>query len=162
MHCLNASIFFSSFLEAPWLSEKDKCRLLEWKGRNDLVMYASRRAPETLEDEWKTYQPKYPGSWETLFARAAALPEDGHACKMLRALAHGQELCGRFDDRPEVRVKSDAWLNMGHMRSLPNLTGSVFLSNLCVVMDSVESTGKTWVRSAGFPQAWDNFQDREN
>ena len=116
MHCVNCSIFFSSIIGLPWLSQKHKVRLLEWKGRNDLVMYASRRAPKILEEEWQTYQAKKPGSWESLFDRVAALPEDGHACKMLRALAHGQEVCRPFEDRPELRVKADTWLTFGHMR----------------------------------------------
>ena len=120
MHCVNCSIFFSSILEQPWLSQEQKCRLLEWKARNDLVMYASRRAPEVLEDEWKKYQPKTDGSWESLFDRVAALPEDGHACKMLRALRHGQELCRPFEGRAEVRIKGDDWLTLGHMRLSPS------------------------------------------
>ncbi len=104
------------------MSQEQKCRLLEWKARNDLVMYASRRAPEVLEDEWKKYQPKKAGSWADLFARVAALPEDGHACKMLRALRHGQELCSRFEDRSEIRIKGDDWLTLGHMRTSTSLS----------------------------------------
>lgn len=160
MHCVNCSIFFSAILEQPWLSKEQQCRLLEWKARNDLVMYASRRAPKVLEDEWKKYQPKKAGSWETLFDRVAALPEDGHACKMLRALRHGQELCRSFEGRAEIRLEGDDWLILGHMRSCPILVTFLCLANSCTVLDSVENTGKTWVSCAGFPQAWDNFENR--
>ena len=29
-----------------------------------------------------------------------------------------------------------------------------------VAIDSVEDTGNTWVRSAGFDEAWKDFEDR--
>ena len=79
---------------------------------------------------------------------------------MLRALAHGQDLCSRFEDRPEIRIKGDDWLTLGHMRMYPSLANNLRLSDCRTVMDSVEDTGKTWVRSAGFPEAWEQFQDR--
>ena len=60
MHCVNSSIFFSAFLAAPWLSTANKARLLEWKGRNDLAMYASRHCPDLLLDEITDYKPKQP------------------------------------------------------------------------------------------------------
>jgi hypothetical protein len=58
IHCVNASIFWSTFNKLPWLSMKNKIRLLEWKGRNDLVMYASRRSPKLLLEEITGYVPK--------------------------------------------------------------------------------------------------------
>lgn len=41
IHGLNCSIFFLSFLSQKWLSMENKVRLLEWKGRFDIVAYAA-------------------------------------------------------------------------------------------------------------------------
>ncbi|KAK5139601.1 hypothetical protein LTR04_003456 [Oleoguttula sp. CCFEE 6159] len=148
MHCVNCSIFFSTFVKQPWLDIKDKVRLLEWKGRNDLVMYASRRSPEPLLDEVINYQPrdmpvKRVACWDQIFDRVANFQEDGHACKMIRALAHGEQASKPYEGSTQFRIKGDMWLKLGSM-----------------VMDSVQDTGKTWVRSAGFEEAWDTFDDR--
>lgn len=148
MHCVNCSIFFSSFLKQDWLKTEDKVRLLEWKGRNDLAMYASRHSPELLINEITEYKPKIPTTasrdpWGDLFHRVRSHEDDGHASKLIRALAHGQQTCKPFEDRPEFRIKGDMWLQLGHM-----------------AIDSVEQDGDTWVRSAGFPQAWEKFEDR--
>jgi hypothetical protein len=148
MHCVNSSIFYSKFLTAPWLSQQNKIRLLEWKGRLDLCMYASRRSPQTLMDEIKDYQPKMPSTsgadpWEGIFKRLADFKDDGHAVKLGRAIAHGQEVCKKYEGKDGFRVTRDMWLNLGHM-----------------VIDSVEDSGKTWVRSAGFDEAWEDYQNR--
>jgi hypothetical protein len=73
MHCVNASIFWSTFNKLPWLSMENKIRLLEWKGRNDLVMYASRRSPKLLLEEITGYVPKDleagSGEWKGIIKR---------------------------------------------------------------------------------------------
>ena len=62
MHCVNCYAFYDAFLkEATWISDENKARLLEWKGRLDLCMYASRRSPELRMDVIEEYQPKHPG-----------------------------------------------------------------------------------------------------
>lgn len=138
MHCVNSSIFFSTFLKATWISDENKARLLEWKGRLDLCMYASRRSPKPLLDEIINYQPRIPAdSWDAIFERVKNHSDDGHACKLVRALAHGERICAPFEDDPKFRIKKDMWLQLGHM-----------------AIDSVEDTGSTWVRSAGFDEAW--------
>ncbi|KAL6722152.1 hypothetical protein ACLMJK_001259 [Lecanora helva] len=145
MHCVNCSIFYHTFLDLPWISDENKARLLEWKGRLDLCMYASRRSPEPLIDEIVNYKPKRPADkWDDIFLRARKHEDDGHCCKLVRAIAHGEKLCEGYDaDDPRFRIKGDMWLQLGHM-----------------AIDSVEDSGNPWVRSAGFPQAWENFKDR--
>ncbi|KAI9788664.1 MAG: hypothetical protein M1833_002900 [Piccolia ochrophora] len=120
MHCVNASIFFSSFLAQPWLSTANKVRLLEWKGRNDLAMYPSRHSPKPLLGEVLSYEPKKPTSesddpWGPIVERVIAHNDDGHASKLVRALAHGQAACKPFDKSDAFRVKSEAWLKLGHI-----------------------------------------------
>lgn len=152
MHCVNASIFFSAFLAQPWLSTANKVRLLEWKGRLDLAMYASRRSPEPLLKEIVNYKPKQPAdgkneaeAWNKIFERVDNKPDDGHAAKLIRALAHGEQVCKPYasKDAAAFPIKGDMWLQLGNM-----------------VIDSVEDTGDTWVRSAGFDQAWEKYEDR--
>lgn len=144
MHCMNCSIFFSSFLQQEWLSTKNKIRLLEWKGRLDLAMYASRKTPELLMNEITDYSPKQPGDgWEQIFKRVDQHEDDGHAAKFIRALAHGHEASGSFEEKESWPIQGKSWLQLAHM-----------------VIDSVEDDGDHWVRSAGFSQAWDKFHDR--
>ena len=52
---------------------ENKIRLLEWKGRTDLVMYASRRSPKLLLEEITGYVPKdlqaRSAEWKGIFRR---------------------------------------------------------------------------------------------
>jgi hypothetical protein len=144
MHCVNASTFYPAFINASWLSTTSKIRLLEWKGRMDLAMYASRRSPEIRGEEMKMYSPKVAGDWESIYDRVKSFDDDGHVAKLIRALAHGQKQSGKFEGKEGFRVKGSMWDNLGHM-----------------AIDSVEAPGNHWVRSAGFDEAWVDFGDRE-
>jgi len=120
MHCVNCSIFFSAFLKQPWISQQNKVRLLEWKGRLDLCMYASRRSPKPLLDEITNYKPKEPtregdNPWDGIFQRAKEHDDDGHLAKLARALAHGELVCRPFEDRESFRIKGKMWSQLGHM-----------------------------------------------
>jgi hypothetical protein len=147
MHCVNSSIFWTTFNALPWLSIESKIRLLEWKGRMDLAMYASRRSPALLMEEIVQYTPKdmEVGSteWKGLFRRLYELPEDGHAIKLARAVAHGEQISQPFEKEDWCTIRGFQWEKIGNM-----------------VVDSVEDTGSTWVRSAGFDEAWEEYEDR--
>lgn len=147
IHCVNSSIFFSTLIKEPWLSEEDKCRLVEWKGRTDLALYVSRACPEPLLDEIKNYQPKQrDGGWAGITRRVDQLPDDGHASKLVRAIAHGEQACKPYENLPDdvFPLKGDMWELLGHM-----------------AIDSVENSQEDhWVRSAGFDQAWDDVPER--
>ncbi|KAI9731932.1 MAG: hypothetical protein M1834_004383 [Cirrosporium novae-zelandiae] len=160
MHCVNCSIFFPTFLHQSWIDLAAKCRLLEWKGRLDLAMYVSRRSPDLLVEEIVKYVPKHPGSWEeAIVPRACRFEDDGHASKLVRALANGERVCKPFEEEKKgFRIKGDMWLQLGHMVRL-ELTLGV---SVCVLLaiDSVEDTGEDWVRSAGFDEAWQKFGNR--
>ena len=120
MHCVNCSIFFSAFLKAPWISAANKARLLEWKGRLDLCMYASRRSPEPLLGEIINYKPMKPGasSWNDIYVRICEHEDDGHGAKMLRALSHAQQICEPYDDDPIFRIHGKMWQQLGNMGRL--------------------------------------------
>lgn len=145
MHCVNSSIFFSTFNELPGISDANKARLLEWKGRLDLGMYVSRHSPKLVIDEIKNYKPKRPNDgWEGLIKRVSVLDDDGHGPKLLRAVAHGQKVSKPYEHKDSFRIKGDMWLQIAHM-----------------VVDSIENAGQKWVRSCGFPEAWDEIPNRE-
>jgi hypothetical protein len=139
MHCVNSSIFYSSFLKQQWLSDADKVRLLEWKVWNDLAMYVSRKSPEIYLDEIRNYKPKQPSDWDKIIERVRSMEDDGHASKLVRALAHGQKVCAPYEEKAEFRLKKDDWLQLAHM-----------------TIDSVQAGGPEWVRSTGFDEAWES------
>ncbi|KAK3699520.1 hypothetical protein LTR37_016389 [Vermiconidia calcicola] len=142
IHCVNSSIFFPAFNKLSFLSQANKVRLLEWKVRLDLAMYTSRKCPDIKFDEIRNYKPKQPSGWDGIMDRVTSFYDDGHAVKLVRALAHGQRICEKYEGKEEYRVKHEDWLQMGHM-----------------AIDSVEAAARfedvpSWVRSAGFEEAW--------
>ena len=144
MHCVNCSIFFSAFLTQPWLSIEDKCRLVEWKGRFDLALYVSRGCPTINLDEITNYKPKNPNDgWPEIIRRVDTFPDDGHASKLIRAIAHGQEVSKPYEKDDAFVVKNDMFLKIGHM-----------------AIDSVEAGEPHWARNVGFDQAWEKIPDR--
>ncbi|KAF2436806.1 hypothetical protein EJ08DRAFT_644413 [Tothia fuscella] len=143
MHCVNSSIFFPAFLKQDWLSQENKVRLLEWKVRTDLAMYASRRSPKILKEEISGFKGKKEDSWENIFERVRELPDDGHASKLVRAVAHGKQYCQKFEGEKGFVFNGESWDKLGNM-----------------VIESVEATGSNWVRSAGFDEAWVDYKDR--
>ncbi|TVY85157.1 Questin oxidase [Lachnellula suecica] len=147
MHCLNASIFFPTLNKLSWLSTANKVRLLQWKGHLDLAMYASRRSPPLLLEEIATYVPakleRGDAEWPGIFRRLEEFKDDGHAIKLGRAVRNGELVAGKYGDVEWERIKGFMWEKIGNM-----------------VIDSVEDEGVTWVRSAGFDEAWVDYKDR--
>jgi hypothetical protein len=141
MHCVNSSIFHTTFLHTPSLSTPTKIRLLEWKVRNDLAMYASRASPSLHLSEIMGYEEARPEGkgWEGVIGRVNGMQDDGHASKLVRALAHGEKVCARWEKEGKegFKVKGDMWRVVGNM-----------------VLDSLETGGPSWVRGCGFEEAW--------
>lgn len=140
IHAVNLSIFFCSFLQQSWLSIPNKIRLLEWKIRVDLAMYSSPRPPKLLLDEITNYKSKKNSSWEDIFDRVKKYHDDGHACKLVRALANGERFCKQYEDREGFPIKGDMWQKLGNM-----------------AIDSVEAGSPDYVRSG----AWSNVPLRD-
>lgn len=116
MHELNSSIFFSTFARQPWISTTNKVKLLEWKGRLDLCQYASRHCPPLRLEEIIDYVPKVAQSdWNLIFERARAFNDDGHGCKVIRALAHGERVCAPYEGNPKFRIQGKMWLQLANM-----------------------------------------------
>ncbi|GIJ88145.1 hypothetical protein Asppvi_007062 [Aspergillus pseudoviridinutans] len=147
IHNLNCSIFFAAFLKQDWLAVQDKIRLLEWKGRFDVISYAARGSPKLDLQEIRNYKPRRPGTgWKDLFRRVNDFDDDSHVTKFLRGLAHGQRFCLPYQGNVCFPLPDELWLQIGHM-----------------AMDSTEKepvARNRWVRGAGFPSQWDHFHDR--
>lgn len=147
MHSTNSSIFFPTFSSLPWLSIANKIRLLEWKGRLDLAVYASCRSPPLLLEEISGYTPQKleagDAEWKGLFQRLWAYEDDGHAIKLGRAVAYAERASKDYEGEDWARIKGFMWEKVGNM-----------------VVDSVEDSGATWVRGAGFEEAWIDYEDR--
>ncbi|KAJ5146419.1 uncharacterized protein N7515_000983 [Penicillium bovifimosum] len=140
IHCVNSSIFFSKIVNLPFLDQRAKLRLLEWKGRMDLLMYTSRGSPNLLLDEIASYPIKE--DWSQIFTRSITHPDDdGHLAKLARALANGEKVCKPFEDQnSEMPIKGDMWLRIG---------------NMAIDCTDKEETGSMWIRSTGFDEAWE-------
>jgi hypothetical protein len=146
MHCVNCSIFFSNFLSNAndFLTPATKRRLLEWKVRNDITMYTSRGCPLLLLDEITNYNPSQDSDWDKIIQRVIRMDDDGHAAKLIRALANGQQVCQKYEGKEGFVIKGDMWRKLGHM-----------------AIDSVEAGEPHWVRSCGFEKAWETIPLRD-
>jgi hypothetical protein len=150
MHCVNASVFFSAFARADWLTLEEKVRLLEMKARLDVVLYVSRGCPELMIGDVRAYQRaggRELEGVEEVVKRANAYGDDGHAAKLIRALANGETVCREWEaegGEEEMMVRGDDWTKLINM-----------------AMDSVEVGGPRWVRNAGFDNAWAEVPSRE-
>ena len=164
LHCVNASIFLSSFLALPFLDVDSKVRLLEWKGRLDLLMYVSRGAPELRLDEVTKYKPSR--DWNGVFAEVIPNPQDdGHAAKLVRALAHGEEVCRPFEAQAKEKgllITGDMWLKIGNMGTSPHVLDPLCMDILTIIVadSTADPNVPMFVRSAGFDEAWTRFRDR--
>lgn len=118
---MNSTIFFSKIIDLPFLDQAAKVRMLEWKGRMDLLMYVSRGSPDLLREEVTKYRAE--NDWGTVFSRCITHPsDDGHLAKLARAAAHGQRVCQPFENQQKMPISGDMWLkiaNMGECFVLP-------------------------------------------
>lgn len=90
--------------------------MLEWKGRLDLLIYASSGFPDLLLDEIS----KYPvtNDWEAVITQSRSHPaDDGHLSKLVRALAHGENVCRPFEQQKanSLPISGNMWLQIGNM-----------------------------------------------
>ncbi|RAR04058.1 hypothetical protein DDE82_004712 [Stemphylium lycopersici] len=147
MHCLNSSIFFSAFLSpSSSLTPPQQRRLLEWKVWNDITMYVSRGCPAFLPQEIANYTPAKDSGLESVIERVNRIQDDGHAAKLVRAIANAEAVCREWEGRDgyKGRVKGGMWKRIAHM-----------------AVDSVESGEPHLVRSCGFEEAWTDVPLRE-
>ena len=148
-------------MNQPWISASNKARLLEYKGRLDLLQYASRGCPKLLFSEIENYIPKKreASDWPSIFERVNLIDDDGHAAKLVRAFAYAQRISRPWENSEKFRVKDGLWLQLGNMGSMtPHLLSFLKRGKMLKVflaIDSVEGAATRWVRHTGFEQAWE-------
>lgn len=120
IHAFNCSIFFPSLLSLPYISQRAKIRLLEWKVRCDISMYAAHNAPKLVMSPIIDYEDER--DWRTLFDMIITQPQDdGHMAKTMRAIASGQRICEPFEKSGRENgffITDDMWLKIGNLRKL--------------------------------------------
>lgn len=120
MHCVTSSIFVAVLAGQPWIDEASRVRLVEWKGRLDLVWYAVCGLPELSVERVVGYEggPSRGMGWSELFRVVNEQHDDGHVAKFVRALKHGEEVARPFEQREGAGafpVRGDMWLKIARM-----------------------------------------------
>lgn len=161
-HHVNVAPIFVTLNKQDWVSTEQKVQLLEWKIRMDIVQYVARGCPKLSVDRIAAYVPKdrdptpaagepAPPGWSgegeqahapadataDLLPRMHGFVDDGHAIKLWRAVFVGRTVSAPYEDRGWLKVKGRLWDQVGR-----------------IIVDAVESPGPTWVRNAGFAEAW--------
>ncbi|KAI1116533.1 hypothetical protein F5Y14DRAFT_407086 [Nemania sp. NC0429] len=154
MHCVTSSFFFTIFATQPWVSTEAKIRLVEWKGRMDLLWYATCGVPHLEINEIRNYSghPSESMDWEALIRAVNEQHDDGHVAKFVRALLRGAEVARRITEgRPHtpapisISLKGEDWLRLARMSydTTLDLSGPA-----------------KWVLMAGIDKAWDEVPDQ--
>lgn len=146
MHCINCSIFLSVFAKQSWISLEARARLLEFKVRVDLILYANQGSPKLSTKAISQYRMRRPActDWTDIIDRAKDIECDGHVVKMIRALKYGSVISHPFE---EMNENQSSFPVKGHMW--------IKIANLC--LDSTEDYPDVfdkWLRGSGFEHAW--------
>jgi hypothetical protein len=116
MHSITAGSLWPALNSAPWITSKTKCRLLEWKGRSDLMLYCQTGAPRLYPEEITAYRPRSLSGWSDIFYRACNYRDDGHLAKMIRGISTSAALSQTFAHDSAFPIKSDhEFLTIAHM-----------------------------------------------
>jgi hypothetical protein len=159
MHAVTSSLFLTVFLRAERISLEAKAKIIEWKGRLDLLLYASVRCPDLIHDEIrpKPQDEHQPRSWEDLLRMANEIEDDGHTVKFIRAIRNGEQVCGKYTDHAEG---TEGEVHDETRRDW-QIHGNMWRHLAMMVVDSVQpGKGDRWLRGAGFPQAWEKYPVR--
>lgn len=104
-------------MDLAYLSASNKSRLLEMKGRMDLLIWASRKMPEPQPNDILNYPIHF--GWPEVFANSYLHPsDDGHLAKFVRTVAFAEELCRPYESSGNLKnlpVKGDMWLKIGNL-----------------------------------------------
>ncbi|KAF2256105.1 hypothetical protein BU26DRAFT_573978 [Trematosphaeria pertusa] len=113
LHCVTLGVFYPAILALDWLSDGEKARLLEAKGRVDAVMYAGCGCPPLYAERVRGYVPRFAGQgWEELFRRAVVYRDEGHVAKLVRALFCAERLGDTAEGFP---VERGEFVRIAHM-----------------------------------------------
>ncbi|KAI3318561.1 hypothetical protein HD806DRAFT_511983 [Xylariaceae sp. AK1471] len=150
MHIVTSSIFLTTLVQQSWIKLEDKVRLIEWKGRIDLLWYAACAAPELHIQDIADYEPTLSKGldWRALYRAVNDLHDDGHVAKFIRAIKNGEEVAKPFeqgDGAASFPVKGDMWFKVAQM-AYDTTTG-------------FDNDQDKWVWGAGFNPPWMKIPD---
>lgn len=161
MHSANLAFFYPLFMGLPWLSIGNKCRLLKWKVWLDLAVYASCKCPNLYLDRVLQYQPVLGGDWNSIFARAAAYPDDGHTAKLIRSIRMAEIESLTFDEHPNFPMPAKGFLQAAHMvmdsveeMCKPGYVRPGVDNYIPGIHEEVLRTVARWIRFCGTEIAW--------
>ncbi|KAB8256193.1 oxidoreductase AflY [Aspergillus pseudonomiae] len=174
LHTLTAAVFFPTINRQEWMSIETRARLLEWKVRSDLVTYAALGCPKLYPDRITRYQPKQVATgWPDVVRRARVYQDDGHTCKVIRALMCAEDVCQPFEGEEGFPLKKADFLTLAHMTmdSVERMLDPNWVRQTEKVKQmSAQGRGQhsqvsaimlRWVRWCGDEGAWDDFPDLE-
>ncbi|KAE9364971.1 hypothetical protein N431DRAFT_563028 [Stipitochalara longipes BDJ] len=143
MHNVTSSIFLTVLLQEPWISVENKVRLVEWKGRTDLLWYAASGCPEVHIEEINNYEagPSAGMGWSELYHAINVMHDDGHVAKFVRALKSAEDISRSLEQQEATAfpMQGEAWLALARMA----------YDSTIGLPDEAK-----WVWGAGFEQAW--------
>ena len=174
LHSVTLSIHYPAILALDWLSDRDKARLLEAKGRMDALTYAGCGSPRLHPERIRNYVPKYPDhGWPELFQRAIVYRDEGHVAKLIRGL-YGLEQLDETIVVPELPIRKPDFVKIAHMvldsterlvnpnsSMLPDKVLDAMASQVGLGGEMVVNNRKRWVFYCGLDQAWQFFPDLE-
>lgn len=143
IHPTNASVFLPLILESPLIKPAAIQRLVEWKARGDVLMYAHLWCPKLRPEGVRSFTPPAEHqTWDAIFRYVRSVDDDGHLPKLIRALAAGERFCKPYEKEQWCMVKGDQWRNMA-----------------ALAVDSMNH-GPHWIRKAGDDAAWESVPAR--
>ncbi|KAE8324396.1 oxidoreductase AflY [Aspergillus sergii] len=172
LHSLTAAVFLPTIIRQEWISIETRARLLEWKGRSDLITYAALGCPKLYPDRITRYRPKQAATgWSDVVQRAGVYQDDGHTCKVIRALMCAEDVCQPFEGDEGFPLKKADFLTLAHMTmdSVERMLDPNWVRQTEKVKQmSAQGRGQhsqvsaimlRWVRWCGTEGAWDDFPD---
>ncbi|KAJ5630159.1 hypothetical protein N7528_003816 [Penicillium herquei] len=171
MHSITAGSLWPAFNSVSWIRESDKCRLLEWKGRADLMLYCQVGLPAQRPEELLTYRPQYPSGWSEVFRRACDYKDDGHLAKFIRGIATAYQTSKPFASKPHFLLKTEQeFLQIAHMAEQFNLESADRETEMiCVkygypriMSPEIQRVTARWPRHVGFEEAWFHVPARKS
>lgn len=149
MHAVTSSILLTVLLQQSWISLENKVRLVEWKGRTDILWYAASGCSALHASDISNYKAGASADldWSQLYRAINKMHDDGHVAKFVRALKSGQDVCRRFERQNQdvMPVRGDDWLQLARMA----------YDSTIGLPDPAK-----WVWGSGFVQAWANVPPR--
>ncbi|TVY84599.1 Oxidoreductase ptaJ [Lachnellula suecica] len=158
MHLVTCSISLDVIMRQSWIMTKDKIRLLEWKGRLDLVWYAANGSAQMRAEDVIEYKPTLSKGmdWRGMYKAALNIHDDGHVVKFIRALKNGENVVRPFErsqNAASFPVTGDMWFKMAQI---------CYDSTVNIGEENPNELSKKWVWGAGFEPAWMKIPDLES